>query len=75
MRTLIMRQLKGLENAISISICSPIKLKHGFTFEEYPGSIPDSINHCQYLYQVYTANQHDYTGRASVPVLWDKFTN
>lgn len=41
-------------------------------FQEYKGVIPDMINQSQYLYQIYQASQSDYTGRVTVPVLWDK---
>jgi putative glutathione S-transferase len=47
-------------------------LDHGWTFEDGPGVIPDTINRADYLYQVYTAATPDYTGRVTVPVLWDK---
>lgn len=46
----------------------------GWTFSNYPESIPDTINNFKYLHQVYTAAKHDYTGRVTVPVLWDKKT-
>jgi glutathionyl-hydroquinone reductase len=49
-------------------------MEHGWTFEDGPGVIPDPINQAQYLYQVYTAAVPDYTGRVTVPVLWDKAT-
>jgi glutathionyl-hydroquinone reductase len=73
-RTLIMRKLKGLERMIDISVVHWRMLEHGWTFEEGPGVIPDPINRAQYLYQVYTAAEPDYTGRVTVPVLWDKAT-
>jgi glutathionyl-hydroquinone reductase len=71
-RTLIMRKLKGLEAMIDVSAVHWRMLDHGWTFEEGPGVIPDTVNRADYLYQVYTAATPDYTGRVTVPVLWDK---
>jgi len=73
-RTLIMRRLKGLEEMIGISVVHWRMLENGWTFEEGPGVIPDPINSARYLHQVYTAARPDYTGRVTVPVLWDKAT-
>lgn len=74
-RTLIMRALKGLEDFISISVVHPKMLENGWTFEDGPGVIKDSINHADYLYQVYLAADSNYSGRVTVPVLWDKEIN
>ena len=74
-RTLIMRKLKGLEDHISISIVNPYMLENGWTFEEEDGVVADDINHSRFLYEVYKAAQADYTGRVTVPVLWDKKTH
>jgi len=71
-RTLIFRKLKKLEDIISISIADPLMEENGWEFTEYPGSISDSLNGSQYLHQIYTAAKSDYTGRVTVPVLWDK---
>lgn len=71
-RTLIMRKLKGLENIISLSIVDPIFTDQGWTFSDEKDCIPDFVNHCQYLHQIYTKAKKDYTGRVTVPVLWDK---
>lgn len=73
-RTLIMRALKGLEEHISISVVNPFMLENGWTFEQADGVIADSELHSNYLYQVYLAAQPDYSGRVTVPVLWDKKT-
>lgn len=73
-RTLIMRKLKGLEDAISLSVVDPILTDKGWGFSEAPGCIPDSVNHTQYLQDVYVKAKSDYTGRVTVPVLWDKQT-
>ncbi|MBR8826558.1 MAG: glutathione S-transferase family protein [Gomphosphaeria aponina SAG 52.96 = DSM 107014] len=74
-RTLIMRQLKGLEKAISISIVHPLMAEEGWEFADYPGTIPDSVNNKKYLRDVYAHSDNKYTGRVTVPVLWDKQTN
>lgn len=71
-RTLIMRSIKGLEDIISVSVVNPIMLENGWTFEDYEGMIPDPINEAEYLYQVYLAANPNYSGRVTVPVLWDK---
>ena len=71
-RTLIMRQLKGLEEAISISIVDPLMQDEGWEFSDYPGSIPDSVNHAEYLREIYAKADSHYTGRVTVPILWDK---
>ena len=73
-RTLIYRKLKGLENHISVSVVNPLMLEHGWTFEPADGVVPDPIHGAKYLHQVYTAARSDYSGRVTVPVLWDKET-
>ncbi|MFZ2304502.1 MAG: glutathione S-transferase family protein [Streptococcus suis] len=74
-RTLIMRKLKGLENHISISIVHPLMLENGWTFSDAPGVIKDPLFNSDYLYQVYLKADPNYSGRVTVPVLWDKQTN
>mgnify|MGYP000574979287 FL=1 len=71
-RTLIFRKLKGLEGLISLSVVHWHMGEEGWTFQEGPGVIPDSVNGAAKLHQVYTAAKADYTGRVTVPVLWDK---
>lgn len=73
-RTLIFRALKGLEEHISISVVNPLMLEHGWTFEPAEGVIPDPVNSADYLHQIYTLARSDYTGRVTVPVLWDTET-
>ena len=73
-RTLIMRQLKGLEAVIGVSIVDPILSDQGWKFSEEPGSIADTVNQAQYLQEIYVKAKSDYTGRVTVPVLWDKQT-
>ena len=73
-RCLIMRKLKGLEDVISLSITDWLMREDGITFHERDGAIPDPIHHARFLHQVYTAAKPDYSGRVTVPVLWDKAT-
>ncbi|MEH2367957.1 glutathione S-transferase family protein [Nostoc sp.] len=73
-RTLIMREIKGLNDAISVSIVDPIMSDQGWMFSETPGAIPDWVNHTQYLQEIYLKADPKYTGRITVPVLWDKQT-
>ncbi|HWK47521.1 MAG TPA: glutathione S-transferase family protein [Stellaceae bacterium] len=67
-RTIILRRLKGLEAVISMSVVDPLMLEHGWTF----GEAPDPVTGKRYLHEVYTLAKPDYTGRVTVPVLWDK---
>jgi len=71
-RTLIMRALKGLEDMISVSVVHWLMREDGWTFADGPGVVPDNLNNAEYLHQVYTAAQTDYSGRVTVPILWDK---
>jgi glutathionyl-hydroquinone reductase len=73
-RTLIFRKLKKLENHIGLSIVSPEMLEHGWTFDKTMGSTGDSLYDYQHLYELYTAVNARYTGRVTVPVLWDTKT-
>ena len=71
-RTLIFRKLKGLENLISLSVVNALMGTEGWTFEPGDGVVPDSVNNASRLYEVYVLAERDYTGRVTVPVLWDK---
>jgi putative glutathione S-transferase len=71
-RTLIFRKLKRLEDSISLSIVDPYMGPQGWAFSDAPGCIPDTVNGCTYLHRLYTRVQADYTGRVTVPVLFDK---
>ena len=71
-RTLIFRKLKKLENAISLSIVAPAMDERGWWFGDVPGSIPDTVNGKKLLGEVYLLADPHYTGRVTVPVLWDK---
>jgi putative glutathione S-transferase len=74
-RTLITRQLKGLESAVGVSVVHPHMGEQGWEFAEFPGSTPDAVHGATYLYEVYQRAKHDYTGRVTVPVLWDRHTD
>jgi glutathionyl-hydroquinone reductase len=74
-RTLIFRALKGLETAISVSVVNWFMGKDGWTFDPGPGVIPDPIAGAHNLYEVYLRSNPAYTGRVTVPVLWDKQRN
>jgi glutathionyl-hydroquinone reductase len=76
-RTLILRKLKKLESIISVSIVDPHMGEHGWAFSApdsslTPGSTPDAVNGTRYLHEIYTMAKPDYSGRVTVPVLWDK---
>lgn len=71
-RTLILRKLKGLEPLISFSAVNSYMGDQGWTFEPGPEVIPDDVNHVRRLYELYTLADPKYSGRATVPTLWDK---
>jgi len=71
-RTLIFRKLKGLEPVISLSVVHWLMGSDGWTFEEGEGVIPDTVNGARYLHEVYTRALPSYSGRVTVPVLFDK---
>lgn len=71
-RTLIMRTLKGLQPLIDVSVVSWLMGEHGWTFDTAQGSTGDALDGLQYLYQRYTSDDPHYSGRVTVPVLWDK---
>lgn len=71
-RTLILRKLKGLESLIDVSVVSWLMREHGWTFDRSTGSSGDRLDNLSYMHQRYTADDHHYTGRVTVPALWDK---
>ncbi len=73
-RTAILWKLKGLEPFVGLSIVDPVISEQGWRFSDYPGSIHDTANHADYLWQVYVKSNPTYTGRVTVPVLWDRHT-
>jgi glutathionyl-hydroquinone reductase len=74
-RTLIFRAIKGLEGMISISAVHWLMAGDGWTFRDGPGVIPDAINGAARLSEIYTKANPRYSGRVTVPVLWDKKQN
>ena len=73
-RTMIFRALKGLDNAISFSVVHWRMLENGWTFEDAHGVVPDPFFSARYLHEIYSAADPAYTGRVTVPVLFDKET-
>ncbi len=73
-RTLIVRSLKGLTDSISVSVVNPYMGDEGWSFEDAPDVVPDPIHNAKYLRDIYTAAEDTFTGRVTVPILWDKKT-
>jgi glutathionyl-hydroquinone reductase len=71
-RTLILRKLKRLEDAIDVSVLHWHMAENGWEFREAPGATGDRLYGSHYLHEIYTRARPDYTGRVTVPVLWDK---
>lgn len=71
-RALLLRAFKGLEEMISVSVVNWLMLEKGWTFADAPGVVPDPIHHARFLHEVYTAADPSYTGRSTVPILWDR---
>lgn len=73
-RTLIVRALKGLEDHLGVSVVSPIMLEHGWTFVRDEGSTGDALYDSRFMHEIYTRASSNYSGRVTVPVLWDTRT-
>ncbi len=76
-RTLIYRAIKKLEGAISVAYAIPGIREQGWTFEnhpDFPDCTPDTVNNFHYLHEAYTASDPRYTGKVTVPTLWDTKT-
>ncbi|MEH6578058.1 MAG: glutathione S-transferase family protein [Amphritea sp.] len=71
-RTLMVRQLKGLQDLIEVVVLNPVLTEQGWQFGGYPGTDSAPFEDCQYMHQLYTKADPHYTGRATVPLLWDK---
>ncbi len=71
-RTLILRRLKRLEPIIGVSVVNWLMGAQGWSFEPGEGVVPDPVHHAAFLHQIYTASAPHYTGRVTVPVLWDR---
>ena len=71
-RTLIFRALKGIEDVISVSVVDYLMAEEGWTFSDKDGATPDHLYGSKRLYEIYTRADPHYSGRVTVPVLWDK---
>ena len=71
-RILIARQLKRLEDVVSVAIVEPAMTDQGWRFGDYPGADRDAVNGATYLHEIYSLADPHFTGRATVPALWDK---
>jgi glutathionyl-hydroquinone reductase len=71
-RTLIFRLLKRLEDVITVSVVDPLMGPEGWHFSDAPGCTPDTVNGFEFLRQVYAKADAGYSGRVTVPVLWDR---
>ena len=71
-RTVIVRHLKGLDEAISMTVVDPIRDERGWAFRDGPGYSTDPVNGFAFLSEAYTATDVNFHGRVTVPVLWDK---
>ena len=71
-RALIFRKLKKLEDLISVSVVNPIMREHGWTFRPGYKVVGDPIHDAEFMHQIYTAAKPDYSGRVTVPVVWDR---
>jgi glutathionyl-hydroquinone reductase len=75
-RTLIFRKLKGLEDMIAISVVHPFMRENGWAFAtDFDGSTGDALFGSDFMYQIYTRADPSYSGRVTVPVLWDNMQN
>jgi putative glutathione S-transferase len=70
-RSFVFRKLKGLEDVISITIGGSSFKDEGWTFNDEPGALPDSVNNIHHLHELYSKADPTYTGRVTVPTLWD----
>jgi putative glutathione S-transferase len=73
-RALIVRNLKGLQEAIGVTVVDPIRDERGWAFRDGPGHSHDPVNHFAFLAEAYAATDRNFDGRVTVPVLWDKQT-
>lgn len=73
-RAVIVRQLKGLQDAINMSIVDPIRDEQGWAFTDAPGTTVDKVNEWRYLAEGYVATDPQFDARVTVPVLWDTET-
>jgi putative glutathione S-transferase len=74
-RTLMARRLKGLENLIAVTVVNPVLTAEGWGFGGFAGAMADPLHAATHLHQLYTRADDSFTGRATVPVLWDEQTD
>ena len=74
-RTLMARKIKGLEALIPVTVVNPVLTDEGWAFGGYPGADADPLHAASHMHQLYTHADNDFTGRATVPVLWDTKTD
>ncbi|MEO0636912.1 MAG: glutathione S-transferase family protein [Pseudomonadota bacterium] len=74
-RTLIFRALKGLEEMVDVTVVDWLMRERGWTLDGDTGHTADPVNNAATMAEVYVAAKADYSGRVTVPVLWDKTTN
>ena len=74
-RVLVMRALKGLETILPLSVTNWVMADQGWNFQAGPGVVADAIMGAAAMHQIYTAADPGYTGRATVPLIWDKQRN
>src|SRR5580765_8559537 len=71
-RTLIVRNLKGLQDVVGLTVVDPVRDERGWAFRDGPGHSHDPVNGFQFLSEAYAATDPNCDGRVTVPVLWDK---
>ncbi len=71
-RTVIVRKVKGLEEAVGLTVVDPIRDERGWAFRDGPGYSPDPVNHFAFLSEAYARTDPNFDGRVTVPILWDK---
>lgn len=74
-RAIVVRELLGLQDVISMSVVDPIRDERGWAFRDGPGHSVDPVSGFQFLSEAYLATDPDYEGRYTVPCLWDRQTN
>src|SRR6186713_2257960 len=73
-RALIVRNLKGLQDAVGVTVVDPVRDERGWAFRAGPGYSQDPVNGFRFLSEAYAATDPHWNGRVTVPVLWDKQT-
>lgn len=71
-RTLIVRNLKGIQDAVGVTVVDPVRDDRGWAFRDGPGHSRDPVNGFTFLSEAYAATDRNFDGRVTVPVLWDR---